>query len=1532
MKKINKILLTAFLAVAAFVFALLGASCAKKPEYTVTFMNGQTVVATVKGHEGDALEAPDAPQEDGYSFVGWSLGESGEIKEFPATIPAEDVTYYANYAKLYEIELNVGDGTLDTQKVYASAGSNLYDALKDVVPTTSDDTYFGAWFYGNKEITAESNTIMPRKDISVRARYKVDYTIKLYKQTEFNVDGYDETPIEQTGSDYVETTLRPTVSYPEDYEYASEAGEKTELKLSKEKEQNVYIYYCRIIGVTLDFDANAPAETEVTGEMDSLYVRKGTEKKIKDCAYTIAGYRFAGWSTKVDGDVEYNPGDTFDGEQDLFLYAVWDKGYTDLRGGVDYIYIDHFDSSKAYLERTGLDEKIGTYDETTRVFSFAKSASSALDGRIALDGETFYYFDDVEGEYDIYDAYTYEKKQGKIKINNHESAVYTNAEGTAVNGTYTLGKQGDYEFTPESGEGFSFQIAKVDKDGTAGCLIRGSEAGMFYFYDSGQASYAVILSLDGYGNVTMLESLTNAYNGTYTLSEVVKDEVRAVIYYAGAYRLFIFRLAALQGYPVFVMSDGMQATLEYTYNDEATGAQKTDVLFIDGYGAATYTPDGGEPIEGSYGVIDSELRYMQFVPKEGEGFKLCYDFETNAYLPIEEHCGSYLFKNGGSLETIMLQLKYNKTATIYVPASDGKTWTPMVNGKYAAAKTPENSFTFTADEDGWIIPEAAYQAKFSAFTFQLGTANKYPVFEMYNADMAGKTITLGKNVYTFAGYNAVTCNLMTQMQDGTESLQLYKGDYRVCTPADGNTFFTYIEIKLSTGVTVLLVDVREDATEGTPEYKEFFGASYTNSYNNPGKYSAQIYPLTDDYMAVAVLDEATGEYKFTFLGTFVNQDKDESTDADNYYEFTATQTAEGTSQEIVEELGSFKCQLWTLSGTRVFLQYDESRVKTAQGTDGSSMEFNAYGLIEYKANAAAEAQTCRYTRLGDLFVLTSFTDGKSYRFHFTNKEETAYAPSDEKEGAYYLYNLSDGTLDTSKILVLAGVSATLYEGETETSGTYAYNEETEDYTFTAADGQKTNFRLTQVTNQQTQQTYPVYCVARPEIVFNLSVVDKDGKEIGSITCDSYGTAAYNDSAEGITYNAGLAWNEAKTVFVVKTYDATGKLLETRYYEVKDETAPNVVWEYGFEKNVYFGYDNGLYLDYALYLDGHGNAEILNLEGEAIENGTYVLTESGTALYTKKGETTAKEYMLFASGSSSSRTYFCTEIDENEGTYHGDDWSVLILDGYEVSATYIDARGVRYSGNYTILKEGYVKFTSSSLSAPLIVTINTQTGKYAPVTEQYILDGSGSKLLAWVDYTQTQITLPVSVTEIGANAFQSMRALVSIAMPGVTSIGAGAFYYCTALETVVADRLTAVGASAFAYCVSLAEISEEKIETIGTQGFYGCVSLTELNLAAIRTIGDYAFLQALTLKNVTIGSAVEKIGKNAFAYANANGEEGTVLTVTFLGTTGPEFGEEIFKEVAALEIVVADEATKTAFAAALEAYAEYIVVASAAAAA
>ncbi len=1512
MKKLNRVLLIAALTVAAFFVTLFAASCSKKPEYNVTFMNGEEIVATVTGHEGDVLEAPAAPQEEGYSFTGWSLGGTGEIKEFPTTIPGEDVTYHANYAKLYAIELNVGSGTLGTQKVYASAGSNLYDALKDVVPTTSDDTYFGAWFYGNKEITSESNTIMPRKDITVRARYKVDYTIQLYKQTEFNVDGYDKDPIVQNGSDYVETKVKPTVVYPEDYEYVSETGEQTELQLSNEKEKNVYIYYCRIIGVNLEFNANEPADTEVAGEMESLYLRKGTETKIAECGYTIQGYRFAGWATKVDGDVAYKPGESFDGQQNLFLYAVWDKGYTDMRGGVDYVYIDHFDKQLAYLERTGISEKLGSYDEDTRIFSFEKNASSKLRGRLALDGEKFYYLDDVEGTYGVYDAYNYEAKSESIKINSYKDAVYTNAEGTSVNGTYTLGKEGDYEFTSESGTAFSFQLTTVDKEGTVGCFIKGSEAGMFFMLDGNSISPLFVLSLDGYGGISIILNLSTSYSGVYQLSQLVEDEIYAAVYMNGEYQALIFRTYIIEGKSIFLTSDGLQNSLEYTYTDEVSGAEKTDVLFIDGYGTATYTPDGGEPQEGSYTVLDSSTYSLQFTPKEGDGFKFTFDSKGKTYQPIEKQCGRYQFMSGGYIYYVLLQVKYDHTATIYVPNADGKTWTPMVNGTYVSVSNPENSFIFTADEDGWVIENEAYRKKYSEFTFRVGVTNNYYIFEIYNAEMEGKILTPGDSNYTFTGYNSVVCNIQSNR---------YEGSYRIYTPEDGNTFFNYIEILLSNKVTIMLVDISKDST---PVYKEYLGNSYENSYNNPGKYSARIYPLSDNYMAVAIYDEASSMYKFTLLGTFINQDKDENSDADNYFLFNYTAAAPDTEAEILNEFGEFRCQLWTLSGTRIFLQYDENRVHTASGSDGSSMEFTAYGLVNYKASQTAEPVQGRYLQRGALFAFTSFETGKSILFHFTNEEETTYAPAGEKEGEYYFFDGSQPYTDST--LVLAGVSATLISKDGEIDGQYVYDEETEDYLFTA-DGYEMRFRLTQVTNTQTQQTYPVYYVSNPDIILNLSVVDKDDNEIGTIKCDGYGTCTYYDRGEDITYTAKISTNDKKTAFSVRTYSAAGTLLTTRYYEIKNEAEPGIVWEYGFEKNTYIGYDNGNYLEYVITLDGHGVAKKYNLNNTLLESGTYEINEEGMLLYTAAGQTKAKEYKLFASGSSSATIYFCTEIDENEGIYYADDWSVLILDGYEVNATYIDGKGIRYTGGYTILKDGYVKFSSSKLSAPLIVTLNKETGKYALATEQYIAEGG--KLLAWVDYTATTVTLPENISEIGEGAFEGMTSLVSITMPNVTSIGTGAFYYCTSLKTVVANKLVSIGSRAFYYCSALTDINGEKIESIGIQSFYGCTSLTELTLTSVKTIGAQAFLHARTLRSITIGSAIEEIGDNAFAYVNADGKEDTVVTVTFLGTGVPTFGEEIFAGVplTELEIVVVDEATKAAFAAKLEAYAEAIVVAA-----
>ena len=72
-----------------------------------------------------------------------------------------------------------------------------------------------------------------------------------------------------------------------------------------------------------------------------------------------------------------------------------------------------------------------------------------------------------------------------------------------------------------------------------------------------------------------------------------------------------------------------------------------------------------------------------------------------------------------------------------------------------------------------------------------------------------------------------------------------------------------------------------------------------------------------------------------------------------------------------------------------------------------------------------------------------------------------------------------------------------------------------------------------------------------------------------------------------------------------------------------------------------------------------------------------------------------------------------------------------------------------------------------------------------------------------------VTIPNSVTKIGASAFSKCVGLTSIAIPdGVTEIGARAFWKCTCLMTV---KLPA------------------SLKTIGKEAFYNCITLSEINL-------------------------------------------------------------------------------------------------------
>ena len=87
-----------------------------------------------------------------------------------------------------------------------------------------------------------------------------------------------------------------------------------------------------------------------------------------------------------------------------------------------------------------------------------------------------------------------------------------------------------------------------------------------------------------------------------------------------------------------------------------------------------------------------------------------------------------------------------------------------------------------------------------------------------------------------------------------------------------------------------------------------------------------------------------------------------------------------------------------------------------------------------------------------------------------------------------------------------------------------------------------------------------------------------------------------------------------------------------------------------------------------------------------------------------------------------------------------------------------------------------------------------------------------------------VTIPNTVTSIGAWAFWDCSGLTSVTVPNsVTSIGAGAFYGCSGLASLT------IGNS---------------VTSIGERAFYGCSSLTEINClsATAPTLGNYAFGQ------------------------------------------------------------------------------------------
>jgi hypothetical protein len=133
---------------------------------------------------------------------------------------------------------------------------------------------------------------------------------------------------------------------------------------------------------------------------------------------------------------------------------------------------------------------------------------------------------------------------------------------------------------------------------------------------------------------------------------------------------------------------------------------------------------------------------------------------------------------------------------------------------------------------------------------------------------------------------------------------------------------------------------------------------------------------------------------------------------------------------------------------------------------------------------------------------------------------------------------------------------------------------------------------------------------------------------------------------------------------------------------------------------------------------------------------------------------------------------------------------------------------------------------------------------------------------------TSITIPSSVGSIGADAF-AFCGLTNVTIPtSITSIEQGTFQDCQFLSSVtIPSSVTSIGQLAFDYCISLTNVTiPHSVTSIGANAFEHCSNLTSATIGGgVTNIGEYAFGYCSNLVSVTIGAGVTSLGDYSFAF-------------------------------------------------------------------
>lgn len=673
MKKLHRFLYIATIALVISAIAMFVAACGgtTEPEapkqYTLTFkLDENTDYDSYTGVAGSEVKRTKAdPTNATARFEGWSASPDGEIVAIPTIMPEADQTYYAVFARYYNIKLNVGDGKLSvSDRLESKANQNIYSIVKDIIaPVAPNNSKFDGWYYNNVKLTEASAEVMPAKNIALDAKYSIGYTVNVHVQKSFGSDVYDEDDEKRiAGTGIVDSAIRES-EFPEldGYEINDEKSGDTAAFVLNSTSNTFDIYY-RKIGYNVSFVANAPAEN-LTVVGDAINEQWGYDDvhTMPKCPFTISGYRFSYWSTNPDGsENKYYVDDEHSVTSTTMMYAIWVRGYANaVFASLDRVYID---GDVAYLERTHSDELVGKYDAKTETFSFKDdNDKDIISGKVYPDSNRFVYY--FKKSYNLCinnvggDSYgSTIKSDITLEVAENGNAVYKDG-ANVTNGTYAYDDVAEaLKFTPETNaKAFYFRLVEVINEATGLPAevfeIRGEEYGTWRSMNANSdIDYTYNVILDGYGDAQMvalsLDSnlsprLVAITNGVYKYTdESTADKQEITVRFANGEKVDEFTCLLLKGDygtdqnkntidKVYVKKSKITTVYAMPESGADVNTETADKFELDGYGvfanSAKHYKGESEQV-GKY-FLDVDTSQLIFTPASGD--KVAYELRVS---------------------------------------------------------------------------------------------------------------------------------------------------------------------------------------------------------------------------------------------------------------------------------------------------------------------------------------------------------------------------------------------------------------------------------------------------------------------------------------------------------------------------------------------------------------------------------------------------------------------------------------------------------------------------------------------------------------------------------------------------------------------------------------------------------------------------------------------------------------------------------------------------------------------------------------